>query len=819
MLAARTPRVAARLDRRPPVARASVVRTCSCLLSSETSSWPVRENPKLLRWHVISNRNGSWRSHSSVENHPRNIPQWNDRSTQQQQHESTHLETANAISYTSKSPRQPVSRQAEQKPRRKSETNRKTEKWKAPQNRWTLVTPVALEKETRRLMQHCRHHQEVTGNDKTKQECLDVMEAWVIQAQNKKDIQSAQRAEALLKTLEEQLKIIPRLECYGAVIRAYASCSNRTDRDKSIDRSEEAADRAECILRHVVKYTPHTLTVHAYNHVFTAWANSGSPSAGERCAALRKLMISTIGDQSDITSIQAEMSAWARSGHPKAPERTLELLLTAVADWTDSQQTSNMNNSTTTMAPTEAMFHTAMGALAKSATQHKQRSAREVAQQLDAIAKLMMDRQYDWRITPTLRTYMMVLGAWERVERVEKRGDAAQRAQSLLEYMIQAATDQEKQQSSLLNTTKAVRIMPTNVSFTSVMVAWCDAEQPDRAEQLYQRLVKLYQTTKHPQLLPTTYVANTFLAGWAKLGRPDRVMEMIRKMQRVAIDIKHPDCQLDLRTFNILLNALGKAKQPNDSLAVLDWLEHHQQKNAAQQKGGKQDKFAAFFNPVTIRGLEQPNDVSYSCVLEILGKSGMVRNAETVLENMKERGIRPSQVAYTSVMLGYSLMEHDPNNVAKAYKIFQEVSATEKPDAVCCTVFINVCSGAQPAERDLALDLALEVYDTLGPRERNDNTYKAMAVAIRNLVVWQEADASSSSRTWSTPAEAESEQKRLIQKIARECCGAGYLSYRVLGELEQVAGRGKIAALMGRDHLHPSWSRNITIPSARPKEV
>ena len=709
----------------------------------------------------------------------------------------------------------------------KKQTPRRMSQARKRQNPWILPEchEEALEKETSRLLQQCQ--QAVPGtavnNDSIKQQCLDVMEAWALHAEKKQDIQAAQRAETLLKTLEDELKIIPRLECYNTVVRAYASCSQYGK-----DKSDQAAERAEQVLRHAIQYTPHKVPVRTYAPVYTAWGNSGSQNAGERAAALRTLMIAKTGDRSrDMESMRAEMNAWSRSDHPKAPERILQLLLTTIQIWTEAQSSKTTTNDSsenpTIMAPTEEMFHTAMGALSKSATQHNQRSVRQVAHQLDSIAQLMMQRQHEWQISPSLRTFMIVLGAWERVEREEKKGDAAQRAQLLLEYMIETAITNQKQHgkqswfvNGLSNAKKRARIMPTNTSFASVMVAWCDADQPDRAEKLYHRLVKLHQSTKDNKLLPTTYVATTLLAGLARLGRPDRVMEIMHMMQLVALDTKHPACQLDLRTFNILMNALGKARQPNDALELLDWLENPTEKFAVyQQSVKKSDKYAAFFNPLTVGGLEPPNNVTYGCVLEVLVKTGMMRNAEALLTSMKERGIIPNQVAYTSVIHGYSLMGHDPHNVARAHTIFQEVIATQKADVVCTTAFINVCSIAQHAERHLALDFALKAYETLGERERNGNTYKAMAIAIKRLVVWHETDAPNTSISWSTPAEAAAEQTRMLQNLVRECCGAGFLSRGVVATLEQMAGSTRLASIMGRDHLLPSWSRKIH-PSDQP---
>jgi len=663
-------------------------------------------------------------------------------------------------------------------------------------NRWIEPSRENLEQETLRI-------QTSSDGTITKRECLDAMEAWVYHAINDKEIKFAKRAETLLKIVGDRLNIIPRLDYYESIIRAYtSSCS---DNDDTTTHAFESAKRADDVLQHVIRYTPHTPTAEAFKGVISAWADTGSYDAGLRTAAVRKSMVSHIGDQSDAKSIRAEMKAWTGSDHPEAPERILQSLLMYIQHWANAQDDSERVNAIT--PPTESMFHAAMGALSKSATQYRQRPMRQVAKQLDDIAKLMRDRQEEWKITPSLRTFMIVLGAWERVEKVEQKGEAAQRAEVLLEYMIKTAMNNEKEHQ--LRNGKAAkdnRIMPTNTSFTSVMVAWCHAKQPDRAELLYKRLVKLYKTTMDAKLLPTTYVANAMLSGYAKLGKPDRIMEVMSTMQRVALDTKHPACQLDLRTFNILMNALCKAQQASDCLIVLDWLEYHNEKRTTKSQLGNPDKYSSFFNPVTIKGLEPPNHITYSCVLEALGKSGMVRNAESILGRMKERGIQPSQISYTSVIHGYSLMSHDPNNVARAHKVFQEVSAHERPDVICCTAFINVCSSAQPMERDLALDLALQVFYE---HDRNEKTYNAMALAIQRLVVWHESDQLNQGARWSTTAEAAEVQTSMMQKLIRECCQAGYLSRSALISMEQVVGKNQTAVIMGEDRLRRAWSSKV----------
>ncbi|CAB9519637.1 Pentatricopeptide repeat-containing protein [Seminavis robusta] len=627
------------------------------------------------------------------------------------------------------------------------------------------------------------------SSPETPMDYLVVLEAYREKAKQDGGFAVAHQAEVLLETMESKQLIAapPTLKCYETVLQAYMSCKGGTD----------AAERAEIVLFHLLNNRSNETatvpkpTTHTCNLVIETWANSsGSTDATDRISNLKGAMLQA-GIPVNATTVQLEMKAWSHSGHPMAPEKILKVLLQIASAW---QQNNNNKSDANTMAPNLSMFHTAMTALAKSATHHNQRSASNVAVQIDTLLQTILEKQTLWNLQPTLRTFMIALGAWERAERVERTGVAAQRAEDILDLMMMSPRHRDSNGADPLAT----------ICFTTVMVAWSHAGKPRRAESIYRRLIDLYNNSEERQnrrLLPTTVSANTVLNGWAKQGQPDRALKFMETMQQVAIDTfpRHPECQLDITSFNILLNALGKQGRVEDAMELLQWLEKRE--HNAPLQGNKYD---SLFQQDAIQGLSKPNKVSYCSVLVALGRRpDLVDKAESMIAQMRKEGIEPTAFALTSVIHAYALA-NDPRKVHKAHGLFQQMLQKQTLDAACCTAFLQVCSRALPEEHNLALDLAVSVYESLEPRERNDAFYLGMTRLIRHLVAWESVK---DTERWSTPEEVKAERQNMLQRIARDCCDSGHLAQNVLVEFRKEGGL--IAESLRSDCLLPNWSHNV----------
>jgi len=300
------------------------------------------------------------------------------------------------------------------------------------ENPWMAVPRAVLEEESLRLQDA---FSKSTGKIRL-EDCLDVFQAWIRHAATE-GIQAAKCSESLLFAMENQYRnqprtvVQPNFACYEAVIEAYSKCH---------DGGQEAAERAETILKHLARQdfanTEHKhkfkLLRRLLNLVVEAWCSSNSIHAGDRVDQLRHIMASA-GIMGDTTTIELHMRAWLKSRHEHAPENVLRLLVETVeqaqhasSQKSQLQQQHGLQQRTgededAGVTPTIGMFHSAMGALAKSATSYHRRSIRQVACQIQELLEIILTRHGEWGIQPTLRTFMICLGIWERVEKVEKK--------------------------------------------------------------------------------------------------------------------------------------------------------------------------------------------------------------------------------------------------------------------------------------------------------------------------------------------------------------------------------------------------------------
>jgi pentatricopeptide repeat protein len=197
-----------------------------------------------------------------------------------------------------------------------------------------------------------------------------------------------------------------------------------------------------------------------------------------------------------------------------------------------------------------------------------------------------------------------------------------------------------------------------------------------------------------------------------------------------------------------------------------------------------------------------------------LARQGDVVEANALLHHMKQGYVLPDQVTYTSVLHAYAHSQ-DPEKVEKAYALVHEAAMNHSSlDTFFTVAFLQVCAHALPSEKELALDLVCRVFESLEPRKRNQYAYLNMAKAINNLVGNGQDKQSSSTRSVAVAGE----RQQLTRALAKECCGAGYLSAAILKEMERNANdsTGTVQNWLGSGSLRPEWSRKVPMEQ-RPK--
>jgi hypothetical protein len=262
---------------------------------------------------------------------------------------------------------------------------------------------------------------------------------------------------------------------------------------------EDAALQAEALLQRMLSRSrkdnsgsvirPDTAV---FNSSIKAWATSKSPEAGSRAMKLLQQMqdlaaqndndkgYSWYDTHPDIVSYNTCLSAWSHSGHVNAALQTEKLVR-------------EMQTAATT-----------------AATKNESLSEKEAPP------------------APNTISYNTVLDAWSRSE----LPGAAQRAQKVLEYMLQRAAikDDDDEDDICI-------IAPDVISFTSVLNAWAKSKEPNKgleARKLLDTLENLYKQTKRPNLRPTQIPYNSVLnaCAFSAIGTS---MEEQREALQVAV--------------------------------------------------------------------------------------------------------------------------------------------------------------------------------------------------------------------------------------------------------------------------------------------
>jgi len=646
-----------------------------------------------------------------------------------------------------------------------------------------------------------RQHQEDEGNEAFDKAHLrpntsvirlddyfDALEAWMeLSAHTRHGIDAAHRAHELLRAMEEaQLEsdppaFVPTLSFYHVVLQAYAFASK--------ERNPQAAQAAQGLLEDMLRRCrqhnlasrnrtathstssatapspePNTKT---FNIVINSWARSLVPDAGSRAEDVATAMEEWRREsrfsrsrhcQVDEGTIAGIFSAWTRSKHRNAPERCMELLhevveskLNGVEGGYDSFPCVDLDI---------VVLNTAIQSWVFSG---RGREASQKAEDILHMANQLTDNGL-CRSSPNSRTYALVLEACVACEAKEKSGDAAERAQRILNAMV-------RQYSEGTIDTDLLNI----VSFTLCMKAWeqCASNRsdaPERAEEIFQCVCNLYEETNDQKFRPDQHAGNTLIATWcAAADRPDslnRALLALRMFEKYDTP--------DRISYQLLIAGLGKRRQGVEAVELLYRLE-------------RANSF-------------RPNTRTYNMVLAALARDTRkeaANLADQIFQRMESlNGIRPDKFSFTNLIdtlklsssTGIARRAH--TLVSEMEKRYQAGDANLKPDAYLFAVAIKACAHEKGSRDDqrVALDLAFEMLQSAELSGcLNHMVFSTLMMAIKWL------------------ANDKSDQTKLMKSAFEKCCETGLLS-----DLAVVSLRQATPELLPKE-FDPEWSRNVAM--------
>jgi len=278
---------------------------------------------------------------------------------------------------------------------------------------------------------------------------------------------SAQQAERVLLELLD-LNVDLHISSVDAVLNAYA-----------LQSSLESAERAQSILERLEMLQSDTIqpTVHSYSTVMNAFAKCG---AAERAhAILTKVLKENKAIRPDTVMFNVVIHAWSTSGDAQAGTKAVELL----------NQMKQLASEGYDTAPDIVTYNSVLSCWSKSGHIHAGPQAERILKQL---------QEDDSNVKPNVVSYNSVLHAWSKNAGLDS--GAAERAQAVLDYMIQSGDDD---------------IAPDVYSFTSVLNAWAKSKEDDkaiRARELLDTLLELHaDSPRRKDLRPSAIPFNAVL--------------------------------------------------------------------------------------------------------------------------------------------------------------------------------------------------------------------------------------------------------------------------------------------------------------------
>jgi pentatricopeptide repeat protein len=610
-------------------------------------------------------------------------------------------------------------------------------------------------------------------------DCYHTLEDWICIAEQRKVIDAARHAERLLAALESNLKsrrrtvLVPHASYYDVVLQAYAVCGGQ----------QQAAESAKKLLYHMLSlcrsYAERSTTTFvirpcepsakAWNIAINCWAKSGHADAGQRAELLFNKMeewqnyctahrldnkrFAYRGYPPTERTLTGVLDAWSKSRHIDAPERATNLLHRIV----ESKRLGKDRYSQIRLDA--AVFNSCIAAWSRSGR------GREGATKAEGILRMMsmvneMPGSHK-KVSPNSRTYTMVLSAWAQCEKTERTGDAARRAESILNQMIH-----------LYQTGSSVK--PNYLAFTTCITAWARSRQlndaAERAEILLRRLIRLYSETGDADFKPDTYCGNAVVSAWARAThRPDSVERAFLALRRMKAF-----CDIDMIGYSALLDALQKKGLADQALVLLETIE----------------RSAEVDNRLV------PTVIEYNTVLSALARCGRPDEVEGMLIKMDEMAKRPERSAVKPDKLSFTIAidawsrSQSPDALRRASSILDEMlrryragDMRVKPDHFTFSVLMKTCLQARESdeEKQHSLEKAMEFFNTHEVDELNHISYSLLLLLI-------------------TKQASDLQKGRLLASVFEACKEAGLVSQGVIDAL----GQNFVAT-----NLDAKWSRQV----------
>lgn len=223
-------------------------------------------------------------------------------------------------------------------------------------------------------------------------------------------------------------------------------------------------------------------------------------------------------------------------------------------------------------------------------------------------------------------------------------------SKSSTEEFCLAAEDLLYEMENLSTRGNSSNVRPNTVSYSSVIRAFSNIGDADKAETILERLIHEYVRTNDHRLRPSTQCFNNALQAWAQKSRksqspdaPARAEALLDRMRRLHKTADVP-VKPDVTSYNILMDVWGHSAVPGSDKRVLAIL---------------QDMIAAEDGDIA------PSTISYNIAINAFAQTGNFEKAEWLLQSMYEAYdqkqalwdhsvAKPNLVSWNSLLSAYA---------------------------------------------------------------------------------------------------------------------------------------------------------------------
>jgi pentatricopeptide repeat protein len=320
-------------------------------------------------------------------------------------------------------------------------------------------------------------------------------------------------------------------------------------------------------------------------------------------------------------------------------------------------------------------------------------------------------------------------------------------------------------------------VSPDIVSYNSVLKAWKEDNNPDKAYELLQDMLRIdnsYSADDNTNNDESSYIQvdvisfNTVILAFAKTGNYPQAEDLLRQMQRRS-DLPDPDTvtynavlyafaqspdqgtaiqaenllremmtpqnnvnvTVDTTSFNTVLYAWSQMAKDASTLAPA---------HRAQQLLEHMEGLAAAGNPNV-----DPDVYSYTTVIQAWAKCEQPIKSQNALDTMTSRGLVPNRFTYTAVMSSLAKSGKAPkaelllNEMMEAYENGNE---NLKPDTVAFSSVMDGWARLSSVDKPECAERALKLlarmkrleHEGMGPNER---TYTSVLTALAKSGSWE----------------------------------------------------------------------------------